>query len=248
VLGLPLPGTALALLPLALTAQIPGEIQSTVVPAGDGWAGFTNSAFLLDALGSLTLATILGAAIGFHPRRLRTADTLEEIEAPKVSIVYAVIGSLTGILVVEYGLAVGFVLFGIGGLARFRSALGSAQLTGQVIFATLIGLTCGLNLPHAAVLATAFDFVLTFLLEARVTYRVDVQGLPQDRFSAAVEAYREALSGSRYEVLSEKKTPLKGQLQIIFRSRGRDPRNQIEAALEESVEPELRGSLNWEVD
>jgi hypothetical protein len=248
LLSLALLGTALALLPIGLTAQIPGEIQSTVVPSGEGWAGFANSAFLLDALGSLTLATILGAAIGFHPRRLRTADTLEEIEAPKVSIVYAVIGSLIGILVVEYGLVVGFVLFGIGGLARFRSAMGSAQLTGQVIFATLIGLTCGLNLPHAAVLATAFDFVLTFLLEARVTYRVDVRGLPPDRFAEAVDAYREALAGRQYEVLSEKKTPLKRQLQIIFRSRGRDPRDQIEAALAESVEPELRGSLNWEVD
>ena len=240
--------TALALVPATLGAQIPGEIQSTVVPAGEGWQGFTNSAFLLTALGNLTLAAILGAAIGFHPRRIRTSDTLAEIEAPKVSIVYSVIGSLIGILVVEYGLIVGFVLFGIGGLARFRSAMGSAQITGQVIFATLIGLTCGLDLPHVAVLATAFDFLLTFLLEARVTYRVDVRGLPSDRYMEAVRAYREALSGRQYEVLSEKKTPLKGQLEIIFRSRGRDPRLQIEAVLEESVDQELRGALNWEVD
>lgn len=241
-------GCLLALAPAALAAQIPGELQSTAVPAGDGWEGFTNSAFLLGALGNLTLAAILGAAIGFHPRRLRTSDTLEEIEAPKVSIVYGVIGSLIGILVVEYGLVVGFVLFGIGGLIRFRSAMGSAQLTGQVIFATLIGLTCGLDLPHVAVLATGFDFVLTYMLEARVTYRVDVQGLPADRYMEAVRAYREALSGRHYEVLREQKMPLKGQLEIIFRSRGRDPRTQIEAWLEETVDPELRGALNWEVD
>jgi hypothetical protein len=241
-------GGFMALGAAALAAQIPGEIQSTVIPAGEGWDGFTNSAFLLGALGNLTLAAILGAAIGFHPRRLRTSDTLEEIEAPKVSIVYSVIGSLIGILVVEYGLVVGFVLFGIGGLIRFRSAMGSAQLTGQVIFATLIGLTCGLDLPHVAVLATAFDFILTFLLEARVTYRVDVRGLPAERFTEAVLAYRKALSGRQYEVLSEKKRPLRGQLQIIFRSRGQDPRSHIETALQESVDPELRGSVNWEVD
>ena len=29
----------------------------------------------------LTLAAVLGAVIGFHPRRILTADTLEEIEA-----------------------------------------------------------------------------------------------------------------------------------------------------------------------
>ena len=73
--------------------------------------------------------------------RARPADTLKEIKAPKVSIVYAIIGSPIGLLVVKYGLGVGFVLFGIGGLIRFRSVLGSALLTGQVTSATLIGLT-----------------------------------------------------------------------------------------------------------
>ncbi len=124
-------------------------------PHGEGWTGFTDLDFLLGAFLKLVLATALGAVIGFHPRRIRTADTLEEIEAPKVSIVYAVIGSLIGILVVKYGLVMGFVLFGIGGLIRFRTVMRSAQLTGQVIFVTLIGLTCGLDLPHVAVLATA---------------------------------------------------------------------------------------------
>lgn len=139
---------ALAVLPAAASGQIPGELTSTPVPAGEGWSGFTDLLFLRAAFLNLSLAMVLGAIIGYHPRRLRTADTLEEIQAPKVSIVYAVIGSLIGILVVEYGYGVGFVLFGIGGLIRFRSAMGSAQLTGQVIFATLIGLTCGLDLPH----------------------------------------------------------------------------------------------------
>ncbi len=239
---------ALAVLPAAASGQIPGELQSTPVPAGEGWVGFTDVVFLWGAFFNLSLAMVLGAIIGYHPRRLVTADTLEEIQAPKVSIVYSVIGSLIGILVVEYGLVVGFVLFGIGGLIRFRSAMASAQLTGQVIFATLIGLTCGLELPHVAVLATLFDFGLTFILEARVTYRVDVRGLPVERFPEAVDAYRQALSGGKYKVLSEKKTPRQGRIEIIFRSAGRDPRAEIEATLEQTVDPALQGSMNWEID
>ena len=112
---------------------------------------------------------------------------------PKVYIMYAVIGSIIGILVVKYGLVVGFVLFGIGGLIRFQTILQSASVTGQVIFVTLIGLACGLDLPHVAVLATAYSFVLIYFLEARTTYRIDVRALPKERVAEAAAAYRTVL-------------------------------------------------------
>jgi hypothetical protein len=241
-------GIGLLLPTSAAGGQILQEIASTPLPSGEGWPGFTELDFLFGAFLNLILAAALGAVMGYHPRRVRTADTLEEIEAPKVSIVYAVIGSLIGILVVKYGLEMGFVLFGIGALIRFRTVMRSAQLTGQVIFVTLIGLTCGLDLPHVAVLATSFDFILTFILEARVTYRVDVRGLPPDRFSEAADAYRAVLTGHRYRLLSEVKRPDRGRVCFIFRSAGRDTRQQIERLLDENVDASLRGSLDWEVD
>ena len=241
-------GLGLLFLASPAAAQIPSEFTSTPAPSGVGWPGFSDVHFLVGAFLHLLLAAALGAVMGYHPRRLRTADTLAEIEAPKVSIVYAVIGSLIGILVVNYGLVVGFVLFGIGGLIRFRSVMGSAQLTGQVIFVTLIGLTCGLDLPHVAILATAFDFVLTLILEAKVTYSVDVRGLPPERFAEAAEAYRAVLAGRRFRVLSETKRPERGRVCFIFRSSGRDTREHIEELFQEGVDPSLRGSLDWEVD
>lgn len=243
-----LSGFGLLLLAATAAAQVPDPFASTTVPSGEGWAGFTDLEFLLGAFLNLVLATALGAVISYHPRRIRTSDTLEEIGAPKVSIVYAVIGSLMGILVVKYGLVMGFVLFGIGGLIRFRTVMRSPQLTGQLIFVTLIGLTCGLDLPHVAVLATAFDYLLTFILEARITYRVDVRGLHPDLIAAAADAYRAVLTGHSYRVLSETKRPDKGNICFIFRSAGRDTRQHIEELLDEHVDASLRGSLDWEVD
>jgi hypothetical protein len=243
-----LTGLGLLVLASAAGAQVPGELALSPIPSGEGWPGFTDLHFLLGAFLNLTLATALGAVIGYHPRRIRTADTMEEIEAPKVSIAYAVIGSLIGILVVKYGLVVGFVLFGIGGLIRFRSVMRSPQLTGQVILVTLIGLTCGLDLPHVAVLATFFDFILTFLLTARITYRVDVRGLPHGRFPEAADAYRAVLKEHRYRVLSETKRPDNGRICFIFRSAGRDTRQHIERLFDENIDVSLRGSLDWEVD
>ena len=115
---------------------IDDAVLTTPVPRGEGLEGFTDFEFMLNTFFNLTLAAVLGAVIGFHPRSIQTADTLKEVEAP------------IGIMVVKYGLVIGFVLFGIGGLIRFRTVMRSANLTGQVILATLVGLSCGLDLPH----------------------------------------------------------------------------------------------------
>lgn len=233
----------------ALLAQsFDDALLSSPIPGGAGWTGFTDFGFLLKTLMSLTLAAVLGAFIGYHPKFNQTADTLKEIEAPKVDIIYAVIGALIGIMVVKYGLVIGFVLFGIGGLIRFRTVMRSANLTGQVILVTLIGLSCGLDLPHVAVLATAFGWCLMFLLESKVVYRIDVRALPKERFSEAAIAYREALKRNGCRILGERKNPESGRARFIIRVGNGVSREDIDEALHESVEASLRGSVDWEID
>lgn len=214
----------------------------------EGWQGFTDFGFLLHALLVLVLAAILGAAIGYHPKLQETADTLEEIEAPKVHILYAVIGAIIGIMVVKYGLVIGFVVFGIGGLIRFRTVLRSANLTGHVIFVTLIGLSCGLDLPHVAVLATLFGFVLIYILDARIIYRIQVRGLPAERVAEAAVAYRAALERQGCRVVNEKKNPAKEQVTFIFHGARYMKREVLEHALEGSIDPALKGTVDWELD
>jgi hypothetical protein len=215
---------------------------------GEGWRGFTDLGFLANTLLTLTLAAILGALIAYHPKHVQTADTLEEIEAPKVFIMYAVIGALIGILVVKYGLVVGFVLFGIGGLIRFRTVLRSASLTGHVIFVTLIGLSCGLDLPHVAVLTTAFGFVLIYVLNARITYRINVRALPRERIADAAAAYRGVLEQQGCRIMSEKKNPEREKITFIFRNARDVTRHQLEDILDTNIDASLKGFLDWEVD
>ncbi len=244
----------LATIGLLLTTQVmaqPAAEFLNVEPTGslgEGWKGFTDLYFLFNALMTLTLATVLGAIIAYHPKHEQTADTQAEVEAPKVYMLYAVIGALIGIMVVKYGLVVGFVLFGIGGLIRFRTLLGSARLTGQVILVTLIGLSCGLDLPHVAVLATAFGFGLIFLLDARIIYRIDIKALPADRVSEAAAAYRALIEAQGCRIMNEKKDPGKKRITFIFQSAGNIKRPELENRLETEIEEGLRGSLDWEVD
>lgn len=244
-------GLAFFLMLVASTAwsqQMPGFLSQEPGSLGEGWLGFTDLAFLTNALLTLVLASILGATIAYHPKHEQRADTLEEVEAPKVFIMYAVIGALIGILVVKYGLVVGFVLFGIGGLIRFRTVLRSASLTGHVIFVTLIGLSCGLDLPHVAVLATAFGFVLIHILDARVTYRIDVRALPSERVAEAAAAYREVLEHQGCRIISEKKNPGHERVRFIFRCARDVSRDHLEYLLDTTIDAPLKGSLDWRID
>jgi hypothetical protein len=215
---------------------------------GEGWSGFADIGFLTNALLTLTLAAVLGAIIAYHPRHGETADTLEEIEAPKVYVLYAVIGAIIGIMVVKYGLVVGFVLFGIGGLIRFRTVMRSTSLTGLVIFVTLIGLSCGLDLPHVAVLATAFGYLLIYILEARLTYRIDVRALPAQRVGESAAAYRTLLEQRGCRIISEKKNPGKERITFIFQKARHMSRHRLEDALETGIDPALKGTVDWQVD
>jgi hypothetical protein len=228
--------------------QLERTLNDASFPSGEGWRGFLDFSFLLATLLTLLLASVLGAIIAYHPKHVAAADTLEEIEAPKVYILYAVIGAIIGILVVKYGLVVGFVLFGIGGLIRFRTLMRSANLTGRVIFVTLIGLTCGLNLPHVGVLGTAFAFVLIYVLEARVTYRVDVQALDPERIAESAAAYRALLERNGCRVLSERKNPLKRRVTLLVSGPHGVSRERLESLIDTGIEGPLKGAVDWETD
>lgn len=232
----------------AWSQDIPDILLQEPNSLGEGWHGFADIGFLTNATLTLVLAAVLGAVIAYHPKHGQTTDTIEEVEAPKVYVMYAVIGAIIGIMVVKYGLVVGFVLFGIGGLIRFRTVLRSASLTGHVIFVTLIGLSCGLNLPHVAVLSTAFAFVLTYILEARVTYKIDVRLLPAQRVVEAAATYRSMLEEHGCRIISEKKNPDRQRVTFIFLSSNKFVRNRLEEAFDLRLDPTLKGAVDWEVD
>ncbi len=211
-----------------------------------GWEGFRDYPFLLRSVLSLLLATVLGAVIAYHPKSQRTMESIEDVEAPKIYIMYAVVGALIGIMVLKYGLVIGFVVFGIGGLVRFRSNLRSATRTGRVIFVTLTGLSSGLDLPHVAILATAFGFVLIYVLDARITYRIVVKGLPSERLGDAAEIYRSVLEQQGSRVLSEKKNFGKSEVAFVFRTPYRVERDDLEHLFEIEVPETMQGAVDWE--
>jgi hypothetical protein len=221
-------------------------------PAGQlpsvGWAGFLDMKFMVESLGALLLATALGALIGYHPMTPRTVDTLTEADMPKVYIMYAFVGAVIGVTVREFGMVIGVVVFGIGGLMRFRTDTGSTRDTGRLIAVTLAGLVSGLGLPHLAVITTLFTFILIYLFDSHPACRVKISQLPPGRVGECADIYRDVLARQGCKIISERKsTGKKEGVEFVFRLPRAGTREGLHAALCD-VPVDVRGDIEWEVE
>ena len=211
-----------------------------------GWQGFLDTRFIVNALGVLLLAALLGAAIGYHPATRRTIDRLNEADMPHVYVMYAVIGAIIGVAVHEFGTVVGVVVFGIGGLIRFRSATDSTRDTVRLIIVTLAGLIAGLGLWHFAVIITAFAFGLIWLFDTSPPFRIRIEGLSKGRTLDCAQAYRLILKQHGCSIISEHHSAEKERIEFVFRLPRRSNRETLEAQLL-TIAADLRGDVDWEI-
>ena len=234
------PGVALA----ATTGLF--EAPNGQLPA-IGWAGFLDGRFMIESTAALLLAVLLGAVIAFHPATPRTVGKLHEADMAKIYIMYAFIGAVIGVTVREFGMVIGVVVFGIGGLIRFRTDTDSVRDTGRLIVVTLIGLTAGLGLPHFAAITAAFAFGLLYLFDSRPLFRVRVAQLPAGRLAQCADTYRDALQRQGCKLIGEHDSIAKDRLEFVFRLPRRTTRDAVHAALA-AVPAETRGVVEWDVE
>ena len=211
---------------------------------GVGWEAFTDLAFIAQMLLILAIAVGLAAVVAYHPTTRAKASTIEEIEQPKTFIMYSLVGAIITIIVkAQPNMAL--VVFGIGGLLRFRTNVGEAKDTGRVILVTVIGLACGLELYVVAALTTVLAWALIFVLERQTVERLVVQGLEKDGFTQASLAHVAALRELGCAILGEDKRVKKGSLAIVFRAPQGVGRAELERRLAE-LPDEVRGTISWE--
>ena len=224
-----------------------GLFDGTHAPATAlDWSGMTDVRFIVNSVGILLLATLLGALIGFHPATRRTIGGLHEADMPHVYVLYAVIGAVIGVAVREFGTVVGVVVFGIGGLIRFRSATDSTRDTVRLIIVTLVGLTAGLGLMHFAVIITVFTFALISIFDTRPPHRIRVEGMAKDRTGNCAEAYRDILKKHGCSIIAEHHSMEKARVEFVFRLPRRSTRARLDMELR-GIADELRGEVDWEV-
>jgi len=224
-----------------------GSVELQALTA-TGWSGFLDLPYMVESFLALTLAVLLGMVIAFHPTTQRTVDTREEAELPKVHIMYALIGAVIGVIVLKYGMVIGFVIFGLGGLMRFRSTTGSTRDTGRLIIVTLIGLIVGLNLPQFAVLATAFAWVLIYIFDGHPVCSLEVSEIPKGRVADASREYRRVLGSLKCTLIGESKSHSKSRIEFVFRMPRRTKQADVHRALCEQVPADVRGEIDWQIE
>jgi uncharacterized membrane protein YhiD involved in acid resistance len=210
-----------------------------------GWSGFLETTSLVEMAVLLIFAMGLGAIIAYHPQTRRSVTSLEDYHQPKTHILYAMVGALIA-QIVSVQPEMALVIFGIGGLLRFRTDVGAAKDTGRVILVTVIGLCTGLELFVVAVLGTILGWIVIFALDRPTAGRVSVTGLENAHLTESARAYAAALTESGFVLLGEEKNPNKGRFSLVFKARSAIDRAKL-AELEQRVPETLRGSTDWEI-
>lgn len=210
---------------------------------GAGWAAFADPDHYLHYTLILIAATISGAVLAYHPVHRGRPLTAEDAEQRKTLVVYSVVGALIAVIC-AVNPSMALVIFGIGGLMRFRTDVGAPKSTGHTIVATLIGLCWGLRLELVAVLATAYVWALTWALESNSMVELTVGGVAVPEMGAAADAYRTALGRAGCRVTAHRKDFRKEQMTFAFRV----PRGTtLDSVVREvdALPPLLRGTPDW---
>ena len=210
----------------------------------EGWSSFSDHLLVLDMVLVLLAALALGAFIGYHPSIRRRASNLEQFEQPKTLLMYAVVAAVVA-LIVQVQPAMAFVIFGIGGLLRFRTEAGDAKDTGRVILVTVLGLCCGLKIYIVALPAAVIGWLLIFVLEQQVTGIIRVSGVGEERMHEATRTHRALIAGAGCKIIGEQTKFIKREFTFVVKAPPTLDRAKLQAEFD-ALAPELRGVVDWE--
>ena len=116
-----------------------------------------------DALASLPLSAILGAALALRPRRKGTPP--RQASVIQTQIILAVVGAVV-MLIVGQSLARAFGIVGVASLIRYRAKVDDPKDAVVMLCCLGMGLASGVGLYALAMVSTAFLLVILFLLES----------------------------------------------------------------------------------
>jgi hypothetical protein len=210
----------------------------------EGWRDLSHGWLLLDMVVVLLLALALGAIIAYHPATRRRMSSLEHFEQPKAILMYAMVAAMVA-LIVRVMPAMAFVIFGIGGLLRFRTDTGQAKDTGRVILVTVVGLCCGLGLFVVAIPATIIGWIVVFSLDRSTAGIVRVSGVSEDAIYDAVRSYRNALVRTGCSIIGEQTKFIRREFSFVVQAPPLLTRASLQAQLDELPAP-VRGVVELE--
>ena len=160
-----------------------GDAPSSM-PGPDDWRIITASLqlfrhapYVADLVLGLLASVVAALVLTATPKRAMRFDPVAQAESRKATVIVALIGCVAAELVQAsehflLGAEIALVLFGIGGLVRFRTVFGDARQTGMAIVATVLGLACGMSEYSLVALSLVIIFLVNWWLSNRAFVRV----------------------------------------------------------------------------
>jgi len=135
---------------------------------------FLHWQYLLRLFLGFALAVTYSWALSWSPRRSVKADPASDIEEGKTLIVLGMLGAVVA-EITKISPSMAFVIFGIGSLVRFRTALDDPKLTGKAIMVVVIGLACGMDQWALGGFVTLAAWTLIYWLESHASVRLKIR-------------------------------------------------------------------------
>ena len=213
------------LLPVAVLAQSPEStlmLPSEVTVRDIGWSQITNTGEMREFFLAVVETLVFVAAFAFHPRANALRQDTQGWQMQASMFLFGLIGMFIGFLVVHHGFLIGFVIFGLGSLFRFRMASSSLIDGAILIIVTLVGLAVGLNLPVMALVATLTGFVTLWFVTARRTSLVELKFKDEETLRNAFAPAREAFERRGFKIVSIRKTGFKSVVEFALSHKNSD--------------------------
>lgn len=210
----------------------------------EGWSSFSAGWVVLDMLIVLLMALGLGALIAYHPSTRRRVSSLKQFEQPKTFLMYAMVAAVVA-LIVKVEPAMAFVIFGIGGLLRFRTMVGEANDTGRVILVTVVGLCCGLKIFIVALPATLIGWLVIYGFERQIAGIIRISGVADEKIQEATQAYRELIAKTTCVIIGEQTKFIKREFLFVIKAEPHFSREKLQKQFD-ALPMDIRGKVDWE--
>ena len=196
-------------------AQGPRSNQGSHEQLGSSFEQLFHFWFILRLVIGLLLSVGLSLVIAMHPRRSTRLDPLSDLEERKTLVLLGMVGAVVAELV-SVDSTMALVVFGIGGLIRFRTVLRNPKVTGKAILVVLLGLACGLGQFATAIFVTAFSWGLIMWLESHLSAYVKVRVGDKIELREAYAAVLDCMHAKRCRVKNSMMIDAKHQIAAMI--------------------------------
>ncbi len=209
----------------------------------EGWASFTDWHEVLPMVVNVLLAVLLMLPFVYGQRKLGRFHSLARIDEQKALVTFAAVSAAIAVLVLRHP-AMALVIFGMGGLLRFRTPTGSEGATGRAIFAVVVGLACGLSLYALGVTLTILGYVAMWWMEGRYTLELTIKKLSPERLKESMAAYSAVVAQHGGRIAGTRTAAAEDQFTMVLLVPRGVSLQEMNESLKLDVPDELQGKMH----